>query len=155
MIDADGDKLTKTDAAGLKVDNPDVRHKHVRDNRAMIRLLGGDEENVFPTGVLWDGNLVVWPADFATTIKQEFIIALGAQGEERFKSIENDARADAGNAGDLGKNSVYIGHLLTRLAEAKVTSPSLDKLCERIVILAKPAAPAHGLSAIPVLAATP
>jgi hypothetical protein len=50
-----------------------------------------------------------------------------------FEAIENQARADAGNAGELGRNFMYIGHLLERLQQAKALSPSLDRLCDKIL----------------------
>jgi hypothetical protein len=133
IIDADGDKLMKTDATGVKVDNPSVRLDHERDNRALVRLLGGDEDNLFPSGVIWGDNLVMWPSDLADTAKREFIVSLGPQGEAQLEAVENKARADAGNAGDLGKNSIYIGYFLERLNKANGQSPSLDRLCEKIL----------------------
>lgn len=133
IFDADGDKITKTDATGVKVDNRSVRSDHERDNRALVRLLGGDEENLFPTGIIWGDNLVIWPSDLADTVKREFIVSLGHQGEEQLEAVENKARSDAGNAGDLGKNSIYIGYLLERLNKANGQSPSLDRLCEKIL----------------------
>lgn len=143
VIDADGDKLTrKNKVTGAQEDSPELRTTHERENKAMLRLLGGDETDVFPTGVLWYEQLVVWPSDFADTIRREFIVALGRQGDERFKAIEELARADAGFAGSLEKNTMYIGYLLARLVEQKVTSASLDRICEQIVsvpVHAKPA----------------
>ena len=108
----------------------------------MLRLLGGDETNVFPTGVLWYDRLVVWPSDFADIVKREFIVALGPQGDERFKAAEEFARADAGFAGTLEKNTMYIGYLLARLVEQKVASPSLDRVCEQIISVPEYAKPA-------------
>lgn len=133
IIDADGDKLTKTDPKGIKVDNPSVRLDHERDNRALVRLFGGDENNLFPSGVLWGESLVIWPSDLADIVRREFIISLGHQGEAQLQLIENQARADAGNAGDLNKNSIYIGCLLERVKQANGHSPSLDRLCANIL----------------------
>lgn len=134
IIDADGDKLTKINkATGAQEDNKEARLAHEHDNKAMLRLFGGDETNTFPTGTLWNDRLIVWPSDLADTAKREFIIALGPQGEAQFKAIEEAAQADAGWAGGLEKNTMYIGFLLSRLFSAKVTSPSLDRACEQIV----------------------
>jgi predicted ATP-dependent endonuclease of OLD family len=152
IIDADGDKLTRTNkVTGAKEDSPELRTMHERENKAMLRLLGGDETNVFPTGVLWYDRLVVWPSDFADTVKREFIVALGPQGDERFKAAEEFARADAGFAGDLEKNTMYIGYLLERLFEQKVTSPSLDRICQQIISVFEHAKPA--VEAVKVVAA--
>jgi putative ATP-dependent endonuclease of OLD family len=133
VMDADGDKLTKKDASGVKIDNPSVRLDHERDNRALIRLFGGDEDNLFPTGVLWSNGLVIWPSDLADTVRREFIISLGTQGAEHLEAIQEQARTDAGNAGDLAKNSIFIGCFLERLHAAKAESPSLNQLCEMIL----------------------
>jgi len=134
IIDADGDKLTKTNkVTGAKEDNKEARLLHEHDNRAILRLLGGDETNVFPTGTIWSERLIVWPSDLGDTAKREFIVALGAQGEAQFKAIEEGARYDAGCAGDLQKNTMYIGFLLTRLFAANVTSESLEKACAQII----------------------
>jgi len=110
-----------------------VLHEH--DNRALLRLFGEDETNVFPTGTLWHKRLIVWPSDFADIVRSEFIVALGLQGEAQFKAIEEGARTDAGCAGGLEKNTMYIGFLLTRLSAKGVTSLSLDRACEQIISL--------------------
>jgi hypothetical protein len=144
MIDADGDKLTKTNKiTGAKEDNATARTLHEHDNKAMLRLFGGDESNLFPTGVLWNEQLVIWPSDFAHTVRGEFMVALGPQGEEHFKAIVEAARVDAGCAGDLEKNTMYIGFLLSRLFAEGVTSPSLDRICEKIISV-----PAHAMKSV-------
>jgi hypothetical protein len=133
IFDADGDKITKKDATGTLIDNTSVRLCNEKENRAFARIFGGDETNLFPTGVLWFDRLVVWPADFGSTLKNEFQISLGPQGEAQFEVIENQARADAGNAGGLEKNTMYIGFLLERLVAAKASSPSLERLAQKIL----------------------
>ena len=75
----------------------------------------------------------MWPSDLADTVKREFIVALGVQGDEQFDHLHNHACTECGNAGDLGKNAIYIGNLLASLKEKGVTSESLDQLCERII----------------------
>ena len=136
IIDADGNKITKTNKdTGAKEDNAGARVLHEHDNRALLRLFGEDETNVFPTGTLWHKRLIVWPSDFADIVRSEFIVALGLQGEAQFKAIEEGARTDAGCAGGLEKNTMYIGFLLTRLSAKGVTSLSLDRACEQIISL--------------------
>ena len=135
IFDADGNKLTKTNkVTGVQEDNPEARASHEHDNKAMLRLFGQDENEFFPTGTLWSDGLVVWPSDFANTVRSEFILALGLQGAEQFKAVEDAARADAGCAGDLGKNTMYIGFLLTRLSAKGITSKSLDRVCDLIIM---------------------
>ena len=69
--------------------------------------------------------------DVLVNLTAAFIV--GPQGEAQLEAVENKARADAGNAGDLGKNSIYIGYFLERLNKANGQSPSLDRLCEKIL----------------------
>ncbi len=124
VVDADGDKINK----------PENRTRHHRDNLALIRLFKGDENNLFPIAPVWLDNFVLWPSDLADTLKREFIVALGVQGAEQFEHMHNRACEECGHAGDLAKNAVYIGNLVTSLKEAGVTSKSLDQLCERIIV---------------------
>ena len=123
VIDADGDQIIK----------PENRTRHHRDNVALIRLFNGDENYPFPVTTSWLSNFVMWPANLADTVNREFIEALGIQGAEQFEHMRNKATLECGNAGDLGKNAVYIGNLLELLKEAGATSRSLDRLCERII----------------------
>ena len=123
VVDADGDKIEK----------PENQTRHHRDNGALVRLFNGDEADLFPVTTCWLSNLVMWPSDLAATVEREFVEALGVQGAEQFDQMRNEASLECGNAGGLNKNAVYIGNLLERLKETGVTSPSLDKVCERIV----------------------
>jgi energy-coupling factor transporter ATP-binding protein EcfA2 len=136
VFDADGDKITKKDVTGTVVDNTSVRLCNEKENRALARIFGGDETNLFPSGVLWFDRLVVWPSDFGSILKNEFQISLGPQGDAQFEHIQNQARVDAGNAGGLEKNTMYIGFLLERLVAAKASSPSLEKLAQKILSMA-------------------
>jgi putative ATP-dependent endonuclease of the OLD family len=100
---------------------------------ALLRLFNGAEADLFPVTINWLDNFVMWPSDLADTVEREFVAALGVQGREKFEDIQNHARAECGNAGDLNKNAVYIGSLLAMLKDAGVTSTSLDRLCDRIL----------------------
>ena len=123
VVDADGDKIEK----------PENRTRHHRDNVALIRLFNGDENDLFPVTTCWLNNFVMWPSDLADTVEREFIEALGVQGAEQFEHMRNKASLECGNAAGLSKNAVYIGNLLELLKDAGVTSRSLDELCERII----------------------
>ncbi len=137
ILDADGDKLMKMN----KVTNhkelcPSLTADHKRDNLAMLKLFEEDETQVFPSGVLSLENLIIWPSDLADIVERESIVALGIQGAEQWGSMVEKAIADTGHAGDLHKNTIYVSHLLQRLAEAKAIPPSLDRACEKIVAFA-------------------
>ncbi len=124
VVDADGDKI-------IKLEN---RTRHHRDNLALIRLFKGNESDCFPITTCWQGDFVMWPSTLADTVNGEFIEALGLQGTEQFEHMRNQACAECGDAGGLEKNAVYIGNLLELLKEARVTSRSLDQLCEQIIV---------------------
>jgi predicted ATP-binding protein involved in virulence len=123
IFDADGDKILKTEN----------RTRHHRDNVALLRLLGGDENDVFPTGAVWGNRFVVWPSDLGQFVEREFIVSLDTQGKMKFDALKNKANAECGFAGDLGKNAIYIGTLLSLLKEENAVSSSLDQLCEKII----------------------
>jgi hypothetical protein len=76
---------------------------------------------------------VIWPSDLADQVKREVIVALGPQGAEQFVLMQNRARAQAGNAGDLDKNAVYIGYLLAEIHASPATSAILDTLCDKVI----------------------
>ncbi len=75
----------------------------------------------------------MWPSDLADLVRREFVVALGVQGAEQFEDMRNKASLACGNAGDLHKNTIYIGNLLSLLKEHNVTSQTLDKLCNVII----------------------
>jgi hypothetical protein len=104
-----------------------------RRNQALARVFGGDEDELFPLAPQWNDRLVLWPSDFTDTVTREFIVALGVQGYEQLEEMKKRARAECGDAANLEKNPLYIGHLLKFLKEANVTSKSLDFLCDKII----------------------
>lgn len=125
VFDADGDKIDKTEA----------RTRHHRDNSALLRLFGGNEADIFPTDTVMAANYAAWPHDLATTVKNEIIAAIGADG---FNEIENRANAQCGNAGDLTKNAIFIGNKLSMIHEAGISLPSLNRLCDAILLFSFP-----------------
>jgi putative ATP-dependent endonuclease of OLD family len=66
VVDADGDRIEK----------PEDRTRHHRDNGALIRLFNGNENDLFPVTTCWLSNFVMWPSNLADTVKREFIEAL-------------------------------------------------------------------------------
>jgi predicted ATP-dependent endonuclease of OLD family len=119
--------LAIADADGGKPQEAEKR------NRALARVFGGKEDDLFPLAPQWNDRLVLWPSDFADTVSREFIVALGVQGHEQFEKMKTRAKAECGDAAGLEKNPLYIGHLLTFLKQVNVTSKSLDFLCDKII----------------------
>ena len=56
-------------------------------------------------------------------------VRLGAQPQALRRPL------DAGNAGGLEKNTMYIGFLLERLVAANASSASLEKLAQKIITM--------------------
>ncbi len=123
IFDADGDKILKTEN----------RTRHHRDNVALLLLLGGDENDTFPTGPVWGDRFVAWPSDLGQFVETEFCVYLGVQGNLKFDALKCKANAKCGLAGGLEKNAIYIGSLLSLLKEEGTGSGSLDQLCEEII----------------------
>ena len=109
-------------------------------NLALARVFGGDEGDLFPTAPQWNQNFVVWPANLADTVEREFIVSLGTQGKQHYEVICTKARDKCGNAGGLGKNPIYIGHLLELAKMDGAKSMSLDRLCDAIISFGVPSA---------------
>ena len=108
-------------------------------NRALARIFGGNEGELFPLAPQWNARFVLWPADLADTVQRELILSLGAQGQQHFDDIRARARAKCGGADRLDKNPVYIGHLLDLAWQDGARSESLDRLCEAILTFGTPA----------------
>jgi energy-coupling factor transporter ATP-binding protein EcfA2 len=109
-------------------------------NRAIARIFGGDEEDLFPTAPQWHDGLVLWPANFADTVRRELVTSLGIQGALHFEDICDRARYACGNAERLQKNPIYIGHLLDLAWHEGARSESLDHLCTKILAFGIPSA---------------
>jgi hypothetical protein len=82
---------------------------------------------------VWGDRFVAWPSDLGSFVETEFIVSLGVQGNLKFDALKGKANAECGFAGDLGKNAIYIGALLSMLQEGGANSGSLDQLCEKII----------------------
>lgn len=121
------------DSDGDQIGDPERRRPHERDNKALLRLFGGDDSNLFPTGVIFGDRFATWPDDIGETFKRECIAAIGVQAKDRFENLQNKSRAKYGNAGSLNKDTLYIGDLLSRIHDLGITPPSLDQLCSNIL----------------------
>lgn len=91
------------DADGGRHQDNEVR------NRALARIFGGDENELFPLAPQWNETLVLWPADFADTVEREMVDSLGIQGRLHFDDIRARARAECGNAERLEKTRFTLG----------------------------------------------
>ncbi len=124
VFDADGDKVKK--------DEP--RNRHVRDNTALLKLVGNDASVIFPTTLLQGLNWSVWPTDMGAQVKADTITELGEPG---FEAIANATQLEFENEGGLHKNALHIGSQLARTLDAGCRPAALEDLCDRLLVFAK------------------
>lgn len=103
---------------------------HERDNRRLLRLLGRDQDSPFPAATVWGANYVQWSTDITETVENDLINSLGT---EAYEDIKNEARTEFGLEPNLGKNSLFIGHLLYLAKERGGTCQSLEHLATSIL----------------------
>lgn len=116
------------DADGAVQDKYKAMHK--RDNGRLLRLLGGDENVPFPAVTVWGSNYVQWSTDITESVENDLISSLGP---EAYEDIKNEARTEFGLEPNLGKNSLFIGHLLYLAKERGGTCQSLEQLATSIL----------------------
>lgn len=120
FFDADGDKISKSEH----------RTQHERDNRALLRLLGADENLMFPPEVLWGDRYVVWPCDLGDSVTADLNASLG---QDRYTGVINVAAREFGFDGGLKKHALMIGTRLAISYEMGGASPTLERLCNAII----------------------
>jgi hypothetical protein len=118
------------DADSDKIDNESHRRFHEKDNRALLRFLGGDESTLFPQHPVWGGCFVVWPTDLASCVDSDLLLSLGESG---YREIKDKAHASCGNAGGIKKNTMLVGAKLAFAHAKGAKSDTLDGLCNAIL----------------------
>lgn len=113
------------------VDSNDNEKKlHERDNRALLRLLGGDDTNIFPAAPILEEQYAIWPTDLSKMVEADLVASLG---KEKFEEIRNAAHNQYGNEAGLKKNTLLIYSKLALAWEVGGKSPTLDTLCDQII----------------------
>jgi putative ATP-dependent endonuclease of the OLD family len=132
------------DADGDKIERPDMKAKHQKDNIALLRLCGVTSPNPFPDAVFTTSSLVMWPKNIGFEVRNDF----GTPAWEELKNRVRENRQLIG-APDLEKNALFIGHILAAAHEKGVRSKVLDQLSNQIIAFALSvrAAPAKARSA--------
>lgn len=120
LFDADRDKLAK----------PEHRLNHERDNRALLRLLGGDETELFPAEAVWQRHFVLWPTDIGQAIDNDLAASLG---EDRYRDVLNNAHNRFDNDGGLKKNTLFLSEKLALARDAGGICDTLDRLVNAII----------------------
>lgn len=118
------------DADGDKIDKEAHKRCHERDNRALLRFVGGDEDALFPNETVWGKQFVMWPHDLASCVEMELLSSLG---DKAFQDAKDKAHARCGNAGNIKKHTMLIGAKLAFAHAAGAKSQTLDQLCRAIL----------------------
>lgn len=116
-----------SDALGA---NDQYREMHTKDNKALLALLGGNVNDPFPANCIEGERFMAWPCNLGKAVQDDFVNSLG---QDRWNKVVNDAHAMFGNGSSLKKNTMFIGAKLALALSADGKSPSLDKLCKRII----------------------
>ena len=116
LFDADGNKT-----------NPDQRVRHERDNKALLKLLGGNDFDPFPKATAWGASYVQWPTNIGDVLKAEV-------GDTLWEQTFTEATNGLGNPeGSYIKNPIHIGDHLNNLKEKDHTPASVERLCTEIL----------------------
>lgn len=116
LFDADGNKTKENE-----------RTRHEKENKALLRLLGGDESDPFPKATVWGESYVQWPTNLGEVLKSEVDAAVWD------KSFGQATQGLGNPEGSYMKNPVHIGDHLDLLKEGGQVPASLDRLCTEII----------------------
>ena len=116
IFDSDADKPNKGGSQA----------KHEKNNKALLKLVGGDVNTPFPSGTVWGKGYTVWHSDIGTVVKDEI-------GEANWSNYRDQADQLYGQVGDLKKNSLHIGASLAFAWEDGKRAVSLEALCSKII----------------------
>lgn len=114
------------DSDADKPDRSGSRAKHEKDNKALLRLVSGDEGTPFPDETVWGTGYTVWHSDIGAVVKDEI-------GTEEWTKYRNKADQLYGQVGDLNKNSLHIGASLAFAFEDGKRSDALENICKNIL----------------------
>ena len=116
LFDADGNKT-----------NPSERVRHEKENKELLKLLGGNDSDPFPNAIAWGTSYVQWPTNLGDLLKTEV-------GATVWDQTFGQATTGLGNPeGSYIKNPLHIGDHLDLLKKEGHTASSLDRLCTEIL----------------------
>lgn len=102
------------------------RNKQLKDNRALLKILGHNDADPMPPDVLWGQGFVMWPLNIGETVKNDV-------GEQAWGESSTYADQQYGHAGNLRKNTLHIGATLAHAWDAGHRSENLERLCDAIL----------------------
>jgi energy-coupling factor transporter ATP-binding protein EcfA2 len=120
VFDADGDKPDKNGS----------RAKHEKDNRAILKLCGAANPIPFPDTTYWGDCVTMWNSEIGSIVEAD----IGKESWNKYCAEADKIYCDAGN---LRKNMLHIAVCLTLAWDDGKKSNSLEKLCLRLLELAK------------------
>lgn len=115
IFDADGDQT-----------DPSKRARHLKDNSALLAVLGGDPTEPFPTAVVADANYTIWPTNLGGALQADV-------GKDRWEVLHAKASDRFGYPSGFGKNMMHIGTKLAIAREAGDEFPTLELICDRLI----------------------
>ena len=116
--------------ADSNITKQDQKSQHEKDNKTLLKLLNGDDNEPFPSTTVWGSKYTMWDTNLGRVLKLEV--------EEIKQGIWDQTYSTAtkglgGPAGSYGKNTMHIGNHLTLLKKNGIDIPSLTRLCDLIV----------------------
>ena len=119
VFDADGNEK-----------NQNRKTRHQADNARTLKLLRQPQHDIFPAQIAWQQNFVMWPTDIGQTVEADF----QPQDWQRWKQQTEQLH---GQIGGLEKNGVFIADMLALAWAEGKPSPTLTRLCQRLVEFAR------------------
>lgn len=119
IFDADGDET-----------NEHRRGQHLRDNQGLMRALGLDAENPFPTDAIHCADATIWPTNLGAEIKQTV-------GVDAWNEAKSEAAQSFEFGSSLTKNVLFIAELLAILHRDHIKPKPLQDVSQQILQFAE------------------
>jgi len=123
VFDCDGDEPADTPERPTG-----RRQQHERDNKALFKLTGVQNQDPFPASPVWKERLAAWPTNIGNIFEEEI-------GKDKVDTIKRDVRNKYG-IGDMAgmkKNPLFVGYVVAEAWDAGLRSPTLIKSCDAIL----------------------
>ena len=123
----DADRDVALDAGG----NPTAKAPlHKKDNERLLKLLGGNAADPYPSSVVLQPTYAIWPKNLGLQVEGDFA------GDDWAK-WKNETESELGQPGNLGKNTLFIAGMMEKAWADKKPSKTLRDLCEKLIAFAK------------------
>ncbi|OGU06305.1 MAG: hypothetical protein A2X82_04380 [Geobacteraceae bacterium GWC2_55_20] len=111
--------------ADTDTQKPEHRVQHERDNRALMSLLGVNE-NPFPDSNIMGHNHAIWQTNITKTVKADFPAV-------DYSRITEAARLNYAQESGIDKNHLFIADWVTAASDENLRSQTLNSLCRAII----------------------